>query len=65
MEQRRSYQNSMRLKRSKTKGAMNKMRLEQNEIGKIFSHTERRKSLTNGIKLRWDKTKGILNETEL
>jgi hypothetical protein len=56
-EQRRSCKNDKRLKRYKTKGAMNEMRLARNEIGKNLSLTERRKSHPNGMRLKWNKMK--------
>ncbi len=40
----RSGQNGTKLEQKKTKGAMNKMKLKQNEIGKNLSRAEWRKS---------------------
>jgi hypothetical protein len=44
---------------------MNKMRLEQNEIGKNLSHSELRKSCPNGTRLIRNETKGAMNEMRL
>jgi hypothetical protein len=41
------------------------MRLEQNEIGKNLSLTERRKSCPNGTRLKKNETKGMLNKMRL
>jgi hypothetical protein len=49
----------------KTKGAMNKKRLKQNDIRKNLGVTEQRKSRLNSTRLKWNDTKGMLNEMSL
>jgi hypothetical protein len=48
----------------KTKGAMNKMRLEQNEIGKNLSLTKQKKSRSNSARQR-NEVQRTLNEMRL